>query len=179
MTITEALAELKTLEKRIVTKREFVRTYLTRYDGLKDPLEKDGGSVANIQQTLQGIADLEKRIVDIRYNINRVNQIEEITLEGETKSIADWLIWRRDVAPNRQRFLNTLSTHLNDARRQAQSKGFNVIGANITQGDAKPTDIVVNLDEKWISQEIEKLQNILGQLDGQLSLKNATVMVGI
>lgn len=43
MLITEALAELKTLNKRVEKKKEYVKAYLYRQEGLKDPLEKDGG----------------------------------------------------------------------------------------------------------------------------------------
>lgn len=176
MTITEALAEIKTIEKRINSKREFVRTYLCRHEGLKDPLEKDGGSAKMIQEAEQAIWDLELRIVDLRHAIAHANVNTPITIEGEERSVADWLTWRREIAPNKQRYLGNLMGQLNDTRKQAQSKGYNVL-SNVTSADAKPTDILVNIDEKKLSSEIEKMANILGQLDGQLSLKNATVMV--
>lgn len=44
LTITEALAEIKTVGKRVEKKREFIKAFLARQDGVKDPLEKDGGS---------------------------------------------------------------------------------------------------------------------------------------
>lgn len=44
-------------------------------------------------------------------------------------------------------------------------------------GDAKPTDIVVNVDEQQLAKDIERLEETLGTLDGVLSLKNATVML--
>lgn len=40
ITITEALAEIKTVAKRIEKKRDFIRAYLSRQEGVRDPLEK-------------------------------------------------------------------------------------------------------------------------------------------
>ena len=45
MTCTELLAELKTIEKRIQTKRQFINEFAMRSGAFKDPLEKQGGSV--------------------------------------------------------------------------------------------------------------------------------------
>ena len=75
MTITEALAETKTIDKRISKKRTFVTDYLFRQDALRDPLEKEGGSVAAIEATRQAIGDLEKRLVDIRRAIARAHRV--------------------------------------------------------------------------------------------------------
>lgn len=44
LTITEALAELKTLDKRILAKQGSIPNYLVRDDRVRDPLAKDGGS---------------------------------------------------------------------------------------------------------------------------------------
>jgi len=41
----------------------------------------------------------------------------------------------------------------------------------------KQVDLVVNLDEAKLNSDKEKIKNILGQLDGQLSLKNATIQL--
>ncbi len=177
MTITEALAEIKTIGKRIADKQEFINTYMCRHEGIKDPLEKDGGSVKAIIEAQQSIWDLEQRIVELRLGIAKANETNTIRLEDEEHSIAHWLVWRREVAPNRQRNLERQMRTINDTRRQAHSKGMSVYGAGVTHVEAKPTDVLVNIHESQLQKEIEAMSNILGQLDGQLSLKNATVMV--
>ncbi len=48
LTITEALAEIPTIEKRIEKKREFILNYLYRQSSVRDPHEKDGGSTVLI-----------------------------------------------------------------------------------------------------------------------------------
>src|SRR3990167_9466260 len=111
-TITEALAELKTLAKRIEKKKEFVMQHLLRQELLKDPLEKDGGSFAVVDRERQAIGDLQQRIIDIRTAIARANESTEIVVDDVTRSIAEWLVWRREVAPGVQQFLRSMATHI-------------------------------------------------------------------
>lgn len=180
MTITEALAEIKTVTKRIESKRKFVGQYLVRGSDFKDPLEKEGGSQKNLEQEMQAIRDLEQRLVDLRRSISAANDATDITIEGVTKTIGDWIVWRREVAPNRERFLDGIQRSILSVRenqRYGNLKSLNYRG-DVGVSD-KVTDIIVNVNEQEISKEIEQMKNILGQLDGQLSLKNATVMVDL
>jgi len=176
LTITEALAELKTISKRINKKKEFILTYLLRQDAFKDPLEKDGGSVSAIAAETQSIRDLESRAIGIRMAITNANLQTQVTVGDVPNSIAEWLIWRRDIAPGRQEFNKTLRDRIARTRQEATKKGLSV-GAvgEIT----KPDDVIVNLNEKTLAAEAEKLEQLLGDLDGQLSLKNATTFVEV
>lgn len=175
ITITEALAEIKTIGKRLAKKRESVQQYLARQEGVKDPLERDGGSAEFIKRERQGIADLENRIIALRRGIVRANAETKISINGVERSIEEWLIWRRDVSQGQQSFLSQLRAKVNTVREQAKRQGQNVV----TRDDAaeKPTDIVVHINEVELAKEIETLEDTLGQLDGQLSLKNATVVI--
>src|SRR5947209_5771802 len=112
ITITEALAELKTLDKRIAKKREFVLGYLLRQEMFKDPLEKDGGSVSAIKREMQSIHDLEERKILIRRAVQKANEHNTVTVARQTRSIADWLVWRREVAPVHQTFLANIRTKI-------------------------------------------------------------------
>jgi hypothetical protein len=181
LTITEALAEIKTIGKRINSKREFVQGYLYRQEGLKDPLEKDGGSAEVIRRERQAINDLALRIIKLRRGIQHANDTTEVHIGTNVMTIADWLTWRRDVMPEETRFLTQLRARLGTMRDQAKRAGANVLaGASaIVQTDVKATDVIVNLDEGELAHDIEEMEEIVGTLDGQLSLKNATVMIEI
>jgi len=170
MTITEALAEIKTVSKRIQSKREFINSYLFRPDSMKDPLDKDGGSAVVLQREMQAVSDLEQRLVDLRRGIQKANDATDVTLNGVTKTISDWLVWRREIASGRGRFHEGMVSKIHNAR-QFTGRTFN--------DQNKQMEIVVNVDEKAIGSELENLKKILGDLDGQLSLKNATVMVEV
>lgn len=175
--ITEALAEIKTVQKRIEKKREFVGGFLGRQDGVRDPLEKDGGSVEAIKRERQAIADLESRIVALRRGIQTANEMTTVTVNGATRSIADWLVWRRDVAPGQKKFLGSLRASLTSIRDQAKKQGVSIVSATASTAAEKPTDFIINISEQELADETEALEDTLGQLDGQLSLKNATIAI--
>jgi len=177
MTITEGLAELKTLGKRIEKKREYVMLFLYRQDGIKDPLEKEGGSIEVMRRERQAIADLETRHVAIRTVIQKKNQETPITIGDTTKTIAEWLTWRKEIAGGSQKFVEKIRMNLQGARNTAQQKGWGVASAGTTP--AQPTDFVINVDEAELARQAEEFETILGTLDGQLSLKNATVMIDV
>lgn len=101
MTITEALAEIKTIFKRIETKKNSIGQYMYRLENQKDPLEKDGGSAEFIQRELQAISDLEERVVALRRAIAEANCNTTIEVDGVKRTIEDWLIWRREIASGR------------------------------------------------------------------------------
>lgn len=176
VTLTEALAELKTIGKRLEKKREFVMAFLYRQDMLKDPHEKDGGSRVMLERERQAIGDLEGRTVRIRAAIADANRSTIVTVpDRDPASIADWLSWRRDIAPGQQAFLKKMITACAQVRDNAMKKGLAVNPA----GETRPVDIVINVDERALAEQAEKLETVLGALDGQLSLKNATIMVEI
>lgn len=174
MTITEALQEIKTLKKRIEKKKEFILQYLWRQNHMRDPHEASGGSQALVRQETQAINDLENNIVNLRKKIAEVNMNNVITISGETKSIADWIIWRREIAEQKKSFLNDILRRIDRTRSDARSKGIDL--TDTTQGPEK-FDVIININESELLKEIEKIECIISTLDGQLSLKNATVQI--
>lgn len=176
ITITEALAEIPTIMKRIEKKQQVIKNFLYRQVNLRDPHEKSGGSAVLIKEQLQGIHDLEKRLIAIRLEIQKANQTNTITIGETTKPIADWLTWRRELAGNSQRFYAQLTAQLQQVRNQAMSRGLTVTDKDT---GVASLDFVVNVDEKWLGEQIENLEEILGVLDGQLSLKNATITIDV
>lgn len=176
LTITEALADIKTVDKRIAKKAAFIISHLTRPDKLKDPLVSEGGSVDNIQRETQAIKDLEEHVIKLRMAIAQANRDTTIKIGDVTRSVAEWLTWRRDVAPSMQVRFNHMASNIERARREAQRIGAQVVNSGET---AKPEDIIVNVREAQLAKEIEHLEEVLGTLDGQLSLKNATTIIEV
>lgn len=176
-TITEGLADLKTLRKRIDKKRESLGPYLARAEAIRDPLEKQGGSAKHIEQEIQAVADLEANYLDVRKRIAAANDKTIITVAGVSRSISDWLIWRREIAPHYRQWLTGMRSGIQQLRTKTQSQGRQMVSATVQLTDAKPDDIIVNVDEARLDQQIEHIEEVLGTLDGQLSLKNATTEI--
>lgn len=174
ITVTEGLAEIKTIEKRIAKKAQFISQYLLRQEKMKDPLAKDGGSLQVIAAERQAIGDLWQRSMDIRVAIYAANDRNTIEINKRARSITEWLMWRKDVAPNTQTFLGSIRQGIDRARGDATKRGASAI---IAGQEARPEDIIVNIDEASLAHEIEAMEDTLGRLDGLLSLKNATITI--
>lgn len=176
LTITEALAEIKTINKRLARKREFVLQYLWRQEKLKDPLAKDGGSHDVLERERHAIRDLEERIIQIRRAIQKANDTNTIRLGDNERTIGEVLTWRREIEQGQRKFLGDIRSTIERVRREAQTKGLQVTGKDDAH---RPDDIIINVEEKALASEIERLEQIAGDLDGQLSLKNATILIDV
>lgn len=172
LTITEGLAELKTLAARIEKKREAIMPHLLRLAAMVDPLARDidGGQAEFIRRERQGIADLAGRYVAIRVAIQRANLNTMLTLGGEENTIAGWLIWRRELAEGEKKRLDDMARSIGNVRQEQRRQGRQVT----SEGEASSQDIVVNVSEVELAAEVERLETLLGELDGKLSLLNAT-----
>lgn len=173
MTITEALAEHKTNVKKIAKKADLIMAYVWRPENLKDPLEKQGGSWSTVQSERQAIGDLLERNVAIRAAIADINSKTSLTINGVTRTIEQWLVWRREAGPMLQNIQHRLRSELTKAHASVLR-----IQAGAGSTD-KPAEVTINLDEAAFAKEVELLEDTLGQLDGQLSLKNATIQITI
>lgn len=176
ITITEALAELKLIKAKVDKKKQFISNFIGRQDAVKDPLEKQGGYVAALKAERQSINDLINRFVLIRSKIAEANSKTNLTLGAETKTIADWLVWRRDAAPMIKDVQQSMANQINSLRNEGRKKGLNVVAEGQQQ---TPNDIIVNIDEKELSEWQERTIETLGILDGKLSLHNATVTIEV
>ena len=124
---------------------------------------------------MQAIGDLQIRLVNIRAAIQAANVANTITVNGTTDTIANWLVWRREIAPKAQTFYASLTGRINQLRQAATRQGVAV-----KEADAGVTnDYIVNLNEKELAKAIEDMETVLGMLDGQLSPKNATIKLDI
>lgn len=175
MTITEALAEIKLVDRKVAAKQEFINSYLTRQACVVDPLGDSGGSRKVLDQEQQSVKDLMEQKVKIRRAIQDANARTEVTVDGDTRTVADWLVWRREVAPGEQQYLRNLKARIDQARNTAHQNRIALVAAE--KDPANSTDLLVNVSEMKVAKRAEQVETILAALDGQLSLKNATTSV--
>lgn len=167
-TITHGLAEIKTLLARIVKKQQSIMPYLARPDDKKDPLEAEGGSAKFVAEALQSIKDMGERIIKIRTAIQRANLTHTITVNGEARQVAEWLAWKRDVKPLEEAVMAALKAGVANTRRPF------VPGQKL-----EAINIATAIKEVELAQMDDHLTTTIGELDGALSLHNATAQIDI
>lgn len=175
MSITEALAEVKLIAKRIEKKKETIFNNLVRQEHVADPFQSAGGTPKFIKEETQAIGDLWDRLIRIREAIGKANLENEVTVEGQTRTIAGWLAWRREVQEQAQSFYGAIKDRTNNALQMA-ARNHQLY---------KPTEAaepilvktVSNVDLAKVTKAWEVAHAIEDRLDGQLSLKNAQIQV--
>jgi len=174
MTITEALAKTKTLKNRIEKRRSSLMEYLCRDKQLTDPMSKHGGSPEYIDNEQQGIKDLEEELVKIRVAIQEANMNTLLPIQTWEHTVAYWLNWRREIAEGNKQFLLSMAAYISRYREKAAEKGYTI---SRDAQESEPKQILVNIDEAELANRIDVAEQILGELDGKLSLINATTTV--
>jgi hypothetical protein len=174
-TITEALAELRTIEKRIAKKSKVIEGNIARPEWVKDPFEGAGGTASYIEREDQAIRDLETRWIQIRTAISKANAENSINILERRMMISQWLCWRREIADGTLRRLKRYHANITESRKSAEGKTVRL------QPDQEETQVQINvfMDEPELIRQIEEIETILSELDGQLSLKNAQIEIDI
>lgn len=173
MTITEALAQIKTINARIEKKREFVRKYCCRQRIMNDPYSETGGTAAQISKELQALDDLQAQVVALRLAILNTNLATTLTVAGRTMTVQGWLTWRREVAHGAQSFTQRVLQEVEHIRKESLKNG-----GNSGDGPANSQyDITVQINEPAFVKDYEQYSTILGELDGALSVINATTPI--
>lgn len=174
ITITEALSELNLIKKKVDKKRGNILGILVTAKHIKDPLESVGGAIAFIKSENQAIDDLNSRYIKLKGAIAKANIDNAITINGFTKNIHDWLIWKRDIAKLDISFYENVYKDVKQRMDQFAKQ------PSIYKDEKDVTHLIEplsNVDQGWYLKKAEELTEVFEKLDGQLSLKNATIVV--
>lgn len=201
ITITEALSEVvttlgkergggKSIQGRVPSKIQQLVPYLSRPANVVDPLEKGGGSEKYVTEEIQSIRDLLQKVLHIRQAIATVNNTTKLEIEGVTRTVQEWIVWKREVVPHEMALLGALLKVVRDARslrarlervsKDAERESVTRARGGQVASMAQPVPEVaekLHFDEMELQQDIDRLNKIIGKLDGQLSLLNATTKV--
>ncbi len=176
MTITEALAELKLITNKVAKKQEWVLQNLVKPKHIADPLVDKGGLVAVMKQEMQAINDLQTRAVVIRRSIMASNIATQATVLEVTKTIYEWLVWKKDIAQNKNRFLSSIYAN---TKREFDKIANQPQAAKTDDNKTILIELEANTDYMQCTTDAAYIQEILDKLDGVLSLKNATTTIEV
>lgn len=172
ITITEALAEINLIKKKIEDGETGIKVMLVRASHVPDFYQDHGGAAVMIQRTQQALKDMRTRLLSLRSGISRANIENQITINGESKSIFDWLTWKRELYQPLER---ALKDHIQTLKASADKEASRPEVWKDQEGRTQLVSYIRNADLKTIEDEYNRIVDVYGKLDGQLSLKNATI----
>lgn len=174
ITITEALSEVNLLKKKIEDADVGIRSMLVRAAHVPDLYAHHGGAEEVVRKTQQSSSDLRKRLIEIRSKISEANIKNQLTINGETRSIFDWLSWKREIYPGLER---SLKEQIQTIKASVQKESERPEVWKDHEGKVQIVTYIRNADLKTLEDEYLRLVDTYGKLDGQLSLKNATLIL--
>lgn len=176
MTITEALSEVNLVKKKLEHKKKTVGAMVLKPEHVKDPYEAQGGTPKYLNAEFQAIEDLQTRLIKLRGAISQANIDNNITLGEQTMSIHDWLTWKREISKDETSFINQIVSGVNDHMKKAATQPSVYDDA---EGKKKLVVWIPQIDLPSFVKKQERLSDLFENLDGQLSLKNATITIAI
>ena len=180
LTVTEGLAEIKLTHKKLASVTENARQYVVHPASQLDPLAKSGGSTKYIKEQLDSLNGLSDYLVQLRSAIAASNMGTLFTIRGVTKTVQQWLEWKREAGPKKlealHEILEKIQTSREDAARHAAISSARS-SAVVQQATILPEGVTVNLDESALLKEIQELEELLAVIDGQLNQVNAQTKI--
>lgn len=176
ISITEALAELKLIDNKITKKRNWVLQNLTRPGHLPDPLVDKGGMAAVVSSELQSINDLFLRIVKIRGAIMAANLVTSATVLGKTRTIYEWLVWKKEVA---RRLVDFNESVYSNTKREIDQVAQKPQAAKTEDNKTVILELIPNSNYMEHATIAADVVEMIDKLDGVLSLINATTLIKI
>lgn len=178
LSISEALAEIKLIEKKISKKRENIACHCIKMDHMPDPFEKErGGSQGFLKSEMQSCEDLLERHIKIRNLISKANLENEVTVEGVTKNITSWLIFKREILSAQLSHLQSLKSTIE--RKLADAAARPQLYKKADETEAYLIKVSSNIDLNSLQKKIEDIITIQERLDGVLSMKNAQIQIDL
>lgn len=176
ITITEGLAEIKLINDKITKKQAFVLENLVRYTHMPDPLAAKGGLTVALNAEVQSITDLESRLMKIRTAIMLANLTNFAECNGQSLSLYEWLVWKREVAIKRSNLYKNVYTFTKDKIDRHIS---NPQLLKKEDGQNELVGLIPSLPYMDYAAKFSDVEEIQNKLDGLLSLKNATVLIEV
>lgn len=169
MKIIEAMKQIKDLQQKADDLRGKVLKYCADID-LEQPTY---GSVdeqrEQIKQWVQAHSDVLKEILRLRVAIQRTNLATEVEIQlGDnrvTKTIAEWIHRRRDLAGDEQKIY---------AGMTQKGNGLQMVRVQGTTGETKDGHPRRYFDQAEVDAKTEALRSEPMKIDGTLEVVNAT-----
>lgn len=170
MTIQVAMSEIKTIAKRFTAKKTVVTENCCRPSYMTDMLEKEGGATEFIRREMQSATDLHARLLKLRVAVQRKNTEAALTVAGKSRVVAEWLTWRKEVAAQSKSFWADIVQKTNATKQQVERQ-------QLPSGQA--ATLTLHYDFAAATKALDDIEKQLGELDGALSVFNATNTVTI
>lgn len=162
MMLIEAMKKLKIIRKRMQSNAELVQGYSAQPSCVIPKFGTLEAQAAEIEKLAQSTEDLANYYAELSSRINYTNLTTKVEIAGQTRTIHEWLQYKRILA----REIQPVYMAMNDNRGRQE-----MIGIAVTQTDVQ---LVRFYDEKVKNERLRYWQDLYETVDGRLEVVNAT-----
>lgn len=163
VTITEALKTLKVIKKRMQSNTTHITKYSSQPENEKPLLGNETEQKKEINSLIQANTDLAKEYQRLHKAITLTNMVVKVNISGQTYSIHDLLVFKRDMFSLLQATYNAM----NDNTFQQAIRGL----------QDKSIHIQRFYDEKKKREELRVIEDMFNEIDSRLETINATTPI--
>jgi len=163
MKIIEGLKELRLLEKKIQQNQGRITAYASAVSTEKLPYEDEDRQSAKVQSLIQSTMDMVERYLRLKAALDRTNLQVVVTIEGQTRTIHEWIWLRRKLGMEVVQTYNALNDSAGSARLRE---------APTIEGE-RPQVLRFYTEEDKLAA-IDKWQDIIHGIDPRMEVVNAT-----
>jgi hypothetical protein len=164
MKIIEALKELPLIEKKIRSNQSKIQQYASYATHVGPEFVDADQQKREVDSLVQSNKDLLSRWLNIRRVLNLTNATVQVTIEGKTLSITEWIAFRNTGG-------NLLISTYSSLNTSTSDNHFRIRQAEVKDGDV---GIRRMYDEKKKNEAISEVEDILDKVDSSLEMVNAT-----
>jgi hypothetical protein len=168
MTLVEALKRLRTIEKKITSNNAEVTRYASGLSTRKPLFDSEDRQLQEVKSLTQSSVDLMTEYLKLKRRIDLTNLSVTIEIEGQKRTIAEWLIVKRKTADLAISIFSALDdSAANAARREDR----------MYPSDGKTPQVVKYYKEEVKMKELRGWQDVKAAIDGRLEVVNATTQL--
>ena len=205
MLITEALNEVKLLEKRIektIEQGEFAKVGLVCSDFVKSTKKSKKTFVKDAESTIQSVKDMVARMEHIKYLINDSNAKTDVVIGDEKMKVSEAIIRKNTIVHEKmlleyvagayasaknlvdkdnestERFIDKLleTTYGKDSKNKITTEEQESISVPYRRSHEEEVVSIPNVEE-WIKKQQERIDSFESKVDSALQISNCTTWI--
>ena len=164
-TIVEALKRLRRIEKKITSNNAEVTRYASGLSSRKPLFDTEDKQLQEVKSLTQSSVDLVQEYLKLKRRIDLTNLAITVDIEGQRRTIAEWLIVKRKTADLMIGVFSALDDSAASAARRED---------RMYSGEGKSPQVVKYYKEEAKMKELRSWQDVKEAIDGRLEVVNAT-----
>lgn len=172
LTINQALDRCAELKNKIQIEHQWLEA--NTYVHGADPYAERGGLRSEVAACFERIENMTDELSRLSVRVHTKNAETQIEINGQRRSVAEWIAWRRDIAGRFMRTVHKMRDETRRLREECRKAQVGIVNANPNH-----RQMVLALDEPAVRERETKTQLTLHKLKCAMRDINNTTYIEV